>query len=84
MKPYWRHLESADEHWKTATKALDRIRRAFKKEKRHPLLCFIGAAIARNMANELWEDLEAGDLANAANLNREDQLASLCSWLCEL
>ncbi|MCI0348111.1 MAG: type II restriction endonuclease [Acidobacteriales bacterium] len=74
----------ADEHWKTATKALDRIRRAFKKEKRHPPLCYIGAAIARNMANEIWEDLEAGELANAANLTREDQVASLCSWLCEL
>ncbi|MGH7170416.1 MAG: AvaI/BsoBI family type II restriction endonuclease [Gemmataceae bacterium] len=74
----------ADEHWKTATKALDRIRRAFKKEKRHPPLCYIGAAIARNMANEIWEDLGAGELANAANLTREDQLASLCGWLCEL
>lgn len=74
----------ADEHWKTATKALDRIRCAFKNEKRHPPLCYIGAAIARNMANEIWEDLEAGVLANAANLTREDQVASLCSWLCEL
>jgi hypothetical protein len=36
------------------------------------------------MASEIWEDLEAGELANAANLTREDQLASLCSWLCEL
>jgi hypothetical protein len=75
----------ADEHWKTAAKALDRIRRAFnKKKKHHPPLCFIGAAIARNMANEIWQDLEDGQLANAANLTREDQLASLCSWLCEL
>lgn len=74
----------ADEHWKTATKALDRIRRAFKKEKCDPSLCYIGAAIARNMAGEIWEDLESGELANAANLTRADQLASLCSWLCEL
>jgi type II restriction enzyme len=74
----------ADEHWKTATKALDRIRRAFKKERRNPPLCYIGAAIARSMANEIWEGLEAGELANAANLTREDQLASLCSWLCDL
>jgi hypothetical protein len=74
----------ADEHWKTATKALDRIRRAFQNENLHPPLCYIGAAIVRNMAKEIWKDLEAGELANAANLTREDQLASLCSWLCEL
>jgi hypothetical protein len=74
----------ADEHWKTATKALDRIRRAFKKTRHHPALCFIGAAIAQKMANEIWEDLRTGDLANAANLTRENQVASLCNWLCEL
>jgi hypothetical protein len=74
----------ADEHWKTATKALDRIRQAFKKKNRRPPLCYIGAAIARNMAGEIWQGLEAGELANAANLTRDDQLASLCSWLCGL
>jgi type II restriction enzyme len=74
----------ADEHWKTASKALERIRCAFRKVKRHPPLCYIGAAIARSMANEIWEELEGGQLANAGNLTREDQLASLCSWLCEL
>lgn len=74
----------ADEHWKTATRALDRIRSAFNKANRFPPLCYVGAAIARNMAREIWDDLETGRLANAANLTREDQLASLCSWLCEL
>lgn len=74
----------ADEHWKTAASALGRIRQAFKKKKCDPPLCYIGAAIAKKMAEEIWNDLQAGKLANAANLNREDQVASLCGWLCEL
>jgi type II restriction enzyme len=73
----------ADEHWKTASKALERIRRAFKKAQHPVALCYIGAAIASKMAKEIWDELEAEELANAANLTREEQLASLCGWLCE-
>ncbi len=73
----------ADEHWKTATKALSRIRQAFKKKKCQPPLFYIGAAIANNMAKEIWKELKAGDLTNAANLTSDEQLASLCGWLCE-
>lgn len=74
----------ADEHWKTAAKALDRIRKAFKKKKHSPPLFFSGAAIENNMANEIWNELRSGVLANAANLTKDDQVASLCSWLCNL
>lgn len=74
----------ADEHWKTASSALNRIRNTFSDLQVSPPLFFIGAAIQKNMADEIWKQLEAGDLSNAANLNREDQVVSICSWLCNL
>jgi len=74
----------ADEHWKTARSALARIRDAFRKRRQSPALFFVGAAIEPKMAREIWDDLEAGMLENAANLTSEDQVASLCSWLCEI
>jgi hypothetical protein len=42
------------------------------------------AAIAEKMAGEIWLPLEEGKLTNAANLTSEDQVASVCSWLCDL
>ncbi|MEJ5309408.1 MAG: AvaI/BsoBI family type II restriction endonuclease [Anaerolineae bacterium] len=74
----------ADEHWKTARSALDRIRTAFADTDTLPHLFFIGAAIEKKMADEIWQQLESGDLVNAANLNEENQLASLARWLCTL
>ena len=74
----------ADEHWKTANSALQRIERAFREDSHLPLLFYVGAAIERDMAKEIWQQLEAGALANAANLTDENQLASLCLWLCQL
>ena len=74
----------ADEHWKTARSALDRIRDAFAKRKAAPQLLFIGAAIEPNMAREIWSMLQDGKLANAANLTRDDQIASLTRWLFSL
>lgn len=74
----------ADEHWKTANTALKRIGQAFGDSPQQPLLFFIGAAIEKDMASEIWQQLESGALANAANLTNETQLASLCLWLCEL
>ncbi len=74
----------ADEHWKTAHTALTRVRQSFAKATCSPALFFVGAAIAENMAHEIWELLESGLLANAANLTIDDQVASLCSWLCDL
>lgn len=74
----------ADEHWKTASAALSRIRTAFADRGFTPHTFFIGAAIERRMAAEIWNQLESESLANAANLNREDQVASLTQWLINL
>jgi hypothetical protein len=74
----------ADEHWKTARTALDRIRQAFADHGHSPYLFFIGAAIERRMANEIWDQLERGLLTNAANLNDDHQITSISRWLCNL
>lgn len=72
----------ADEHWKTAKTALDRIRQAFTAIGYAPSTFFIGAAVERKMASEIWSDLKSNTLTNAANLNAENQIASISSWLC--
>lgn len=74
----------ADEHWKTARAALDRIREAFSKAQHSPHTFFVGAAIERKMAGEIWDQLERGLLTNAANLNDPNQIASVSRWLCAL
>jgi hypothetical protein len=74
----------ADEHWKTARTALARIRTAFGQSDLKPHTFFIGAAIAKKMAEELWADLENGALENAANLTVDAQVVSVSRWLCSL
>jgi hypothetical protein len=74
----------ADEHWKTARTALNRIHEAFAKQKLKPHTFFIGAAIETKMAGEIWDMLKRGSLENAANLTDEDQISSISSWLCKL
>lgn len=74
----------ADEHWKTAQAALNRIREAFARVDRSPYTFFVGSAIAKRMAGEIWSQLENGTLSNAANLNQENQVASISRWLCNL
>ena len=74
----------ADEHWKTAQAALNRIREAFSRVGHSPLTFFVGAAVAKRMAGEIWNQLENGILSNAANLNEENQVASISRWLCNL
>lgn len=74
----------ADEHWKTAQAALSRIREAFAEAGHSPLTFFIGAAIEKRMADEIWRQLENGTLSNAANLNEENQVAAISRWLCNL
>jgi len=74
----------ADEHWKTAKTALGRIRKAFSASRLEPNTYFVGAAIAKKMATEIWDDLKDGILTNAANLTDQDQVASLCNWIVEL
>jgi type II restriction enzyme len=74
----------ADEHWKTANTALDRIRSAFVEYKLNPYTFFIGAAIEKSMAQEIYTQLESKTLNNAANLTVDDQLVSICDWICNL
>jgi hypothetical protein len=73
----------ADEHWKTAKTALDRIRKAFRPG-RTPCLFFAGVAIEREMAKELYRDVKEGNLSFAANLTSEEQTRALISWLIAL
>jgi len=74
----------ADEHWKTAHSALERIRAAFQEKKLNPSTLFIGAAIEKAMAREIFDQLQNGVLSNAANLTNEKQLVSICKWLMHL
>lgn len=67
----------ADEHWKTARAALDRIRSSFKKV----YIAFIGGAIEKAMAEEIYSQLQTGMLDYAANLTNDNQLSSFCDWL---
>lgn len=74
----------ADEHWKTANSALNRIRDAFSRRTLSPYTFFVGAAIENSMAKEIWAQLANGVLTNAANLNKVDQMASLSNWIVSL
>jgi len=67
----------ADEHWKTARAALDRIRATFKKV----YIAFVGAAIEKAMAEEIFTQLKSGLLDYAANLTNDNQLSDFCDWL---
>jgi len=71
----------ADEHWKTANSALNRIRESFSKKSLNPITFFVGAAIENSMSEEIFSQLKKDVLANAANLTNENQVASLCNWL---
>ena len=74
----------ADEHWKTASAHLVRIRRSFLGLQAQPYLFFIGNAIEASMAGEIWGMLEVGELTNAANMTDDRQAVSLVAWLCAL
>lgn len=74
----------ADEHWKTARAALDRVRDSFLRAGCSPHVFFIGSAIEKKMAGEIWDQLENSVLSNAANLNEEEQMVSISRWLCGL
>lgn len=74
----------ADEHWKTANSALERIRKSFGKRRKRPQTFFVGAAIENSMASEIFKQLRSGALNNAANLTNDDQLASICKWIVNL
>ena len=75
----------ADEHWKTARSALNRIRIRFSSvSAQSPQLFFVGAVIVNKMAGEIFEDLTAGDLSYAANLTNGAQLTAFADWLVSL
>ncbi len=74
----------ADEHWKTANSALERIRKSFSKRKLKPKTFFIGAAIENSMASEIYKQLKNGTMNNAANLTDDDQLTNICEWILSL
>jgi type II restriction enzyme len=71
----------ADEHWKTANTALDRIRDAFTKRKKSPFTFFMGGAIAKDMANEIFNQLKSKELSAAANITNDEQLNEICNWI---
>lgn len=73
----------ADEHWKTARAHLLRIRSAFA-DLPAPSLFYVGAAVQAGMAQEIWQQLTAGQLSNAANLTVDFQITSLVNWLRKL
>jgi len=74
----------ADEHWKTANSALERIRSRLATHKKNAKLFFVGAAIEAAMAQEIFDQLKSGKLTNAANLMSEIQLQKLAAWLVGL
>lgn len=75
----------ADEHWKTARSALERIIKSFKEENmRPPELGFIGAAIEPSVAREIFAWLESGKLQCAGNMLHGDQLDHFVDWLVSL
>ena len=74
----------ADEHWKTANSALNRIRTCFAKKKLKPQTFFVGAAIENSMASEIFKQLQSGMLNNAANLTNDEQLTAICDWIVNL
>lgn len=74
----------ADEHWKTANTALERIRGGFAGVNHPVLTSFVGAAIANAMAEEIFKQLENETMTNAANLTDSKQLTEYCNWLLNL
>lgn len=74
----------ADEHWKTAQSAFERIGNVFRSQRRKPALFFVASAIDDGVANEIFSRLRGGKLKHAANLTIPQQVADLISWLVAL
>lgn len=74
----------ADEHWKTANTALERIRTSFQGIRMNIATSFVGGAIANAMAHEIYDQLRSRTMTNAANLNDTNQLVEYCNWLISL
>lgn len=74
----------ADEHWKTANTALDRIRTSYADNGLRIQTSFVGAAIERAMAGEIYSQLRSGIMTNGANLTNTNQLVEYCNWLLDI
>ena len=74
----------ADEHWKTARTAIERIINGFQREQQPIKTLFLGAAIEKAMAQEIWDWLQDGKLSNAGNLTNKEHTAAICNWLVEI
>jgi type II restriction enzyme len=74
----------ADERWKTANTALQRIREAFHSNNRTIMTTFICAAIETSMACEIFQQYEANILTNVANLSHENQMIEFSHWLTSI
>ena len=74
----------ADEHWKTANSALNRIRKSFSTVDIDIKTSFVGAAIESAMSKEIYEQLSSDILTNAANLTNSKQLTEYCNWILSL
>lgn len=71
----------ADEHWKTANTALERIRTSFSVREKPVMTAFVGAAIEKSMANEIFNQYKSGVLTNVANLSNDNQMIEFSNWL---
>lgn len=74
----------ADEHWKTANSALRRIRKAYENRLQPIKTSFIGAAIEKSMAKEIYTQLVNTELNCAVNLTKEKQVYAYCEWLLKI
>ncbi len=74
----------ADEHWKTANSALNRIKSSFGQLQLNPHTFFVAAAIENSMATEIFTQLQNRTLSHAANLTHDEQLTGVCDWLVNL
>ena len=71
----------ADEHWKTGSAALNRIKLAFSTHNPSVKTFFIGAAIEKAMAKEMYSQVNSGKINICANLTKPSQLSEFCNWL---
>lgn len=74
----------ADEHWKTAGTALSRIRSSFSEKNRTVRTLFIGAAIEKAMAEEMYTQVLDNTLTVCANLTKPTQVSEVCDWITGL
>ena len=74
----------ADEHWKTANTALNRIRTSYNAKGLAIQTSFVGAAIEKAMSHEIFGQLANGTISNGANLTNSNQLVEYCNWLLDL